>query len=106
MVVRQSSSVSSQALTIAPMTPALATTMSSRPSSAVPWLTAASSAAKSRTSACTGTIRRPDVDRDDVRPLLGQPGRLGASLTASGAGDQGHLARYQAHGILLRYLVA
>src|SRR5215470_15164888 len=114
-----------------PMTPALATTMSSRPSSAVPWLTAASTGevtdvglhrhnpaavlahqgrglleVRERGALVRdGLHRRADVDRDDVRTLLGEPDRLGASLTASGAGDQGHLAVYQAHCILLRYVI-
>jgi hypothetical protein len=49
-----------------------------------------------------GLHRLADVDRDDVRPLLGEPDRLGASLPASGTGDEGHLAVYQAHSISLR----
>ncbi len=96
--------------------PACATTMSRWPNSARPRSSASRSWPASRTSACAVTMppaglldelgglleilraspsgsrpsRSPgtDVDRDDVRALLGQPDRVAAALPARGAGDE------------------
>ena len=107
--------------------PALATTMSSRPNSSSPACNAPASDALianvglARDDSRAGVLdeldrggqivggghrighRRDlvaDVDRDDVRAVGRQPDRLGAALTAGGAGDERDFACEGAIGVL------
>ena len=117
---------SSQVCTV--QMPALAQTMSSRPSCATPSSTAAFSAGRVPyvglggddpavqrldvldrlgqvlLGAPSGIRRcrslRADVDRDDVGALLGQPDRVAATLAAGGPGDEGDLALDAPHRVL------
>ena len=109
--------------------PALATTMSSRPSSATAFSVDVRSAARSRTSTTSATIRRPvastaatvssrsagvgqgvagrgdvvaEVEGDDVGALLGQPHGVAAALSACGAGDQCHAPVDPSHSCSFR----
>ena len=109
-----------------PMTPALATTMSSLPSSAIPRSIAATQLrplahvglhrdhpAVQRLDQAGGLLQVvragqvvgqavdvvADVDGDDVRALLRQPHRVAAALTAGGPGDEGNFALDASHSL-------